>query len=293
MLLKTKLSIGTCGSGTGSGSSTGNDNIQYPSYYPGHYYPTGSKVTYLGINYKATYGTTETSGNGDAWIQIGTFQFINIGLQKNEVIEINVEEELTLGQQLQINYSNAFNPLNVKIYSNQTTLITGQSANLSGVYTFPNAEFELSQSIILKGMIYCKNFHLKDYAKVYRPSTIDDIWHSHWNYAPPFDPAITNYTSLVGLDESVVKIEPISNNPNISVKVDGNAPLNELFLGVTDKTFVIDAINTDSDNVDSKYHLMITRTGNNVIYVDDNSEANVPEYENQWYTLNSELDYNQ
>ena len=186
--------------------------------------------------------------------------------------EIQISDDLRIGDRVSMGFENEILPLAVSFYSAQSgQLRIGTDAVVYGLFTAPNADIHVSSRTTLYGAVRAKRVVVKPEAVVCKPPLLRDLWHSEWAYAPPFDPFVFSYDAVVPDVTSVLLVVPEATE-GATVTVSSNP------LGIPVE---LSGVNTDiivhvEDSVGcgkTEYVLSVEKSAGYQIFVNENSPA--------------------
>ena len=208
---------------------------------------------------------------------------LNVG--SNDRIDLNIKENCSLGNGTNMTLPTGItNSYSVSIRSAQTSqLYIGTDATIRGLIYAPDAEVHVYSRTKIYGSIYGRRAILEPDVKCCNPPTLLYLSNSESVMAPPFDPLIFNYKSVIMDATSTIIVIP-KIRPGQSVTVNGNSPATPVNLNAGETNISVLVSHPKACGT-TNYNLKVTRSANFAIYVNDNSPCTPgTEDGNSWAT---------
>lgn len=200
-----------------------------------------------------------------------TLQF---NILPGEILKINVLDNFDLRDSTIMVLENGKYPLSVQIYSKQQCKMNlHPHTEIYGIITAPNAEIHVHPASQVHGSLYGKKVTLEPGVLICKPPVLYDILHSEWAFSPAFNEFNLKYSTTVPDVTSTLLTTPISDDETISITVNGKSPYFPIVLDENPKEILIELLKNECLSK-SQYQFDVTRDGNYVIYVNDDSPCN-------------------
>jgi hypothetical protein len=242
-----------------------------------------------------SYNIFHAFANVNLTIQAGNYSFKEFILEPNVKVafavnqgtraELKIKDNCSLGNGTIMSLpAGSSSSYSVSFLSAQTTqFYIGTDAVIKGVIFAPDAEVHVYSRTTISGSLYGRRVIVEPDVKICKPPTLLHLANSESVMAPPFDPVIFNYKSVVSDATSVITIIPTIRTGQ-SVTVNGNPPSTPVNLNAGETSISVLVSHPEACGT-TEYNLKVTRSPDYAIYVNDNSPCTPgSENGNSWAT---------
>jgi hypothetical protein len=219
-------------------------------------------------------GATLTVDSGEYQIRVLQFEpdtRLEVSASDMAPTQLAIADGFRFGDRSRMTGVGSTTPLSLQITSSQSTeLYIGTDTQLFGVITAPSASVQIASRANFNGAVYGGSVTVQPQASVCRPPSLLGLAHSEGAYAPAFDPAVRHYNAFVpaGTTELTVDAPTV---PGVVATINGAAPNAPIALNET--TTALEIVVTNMECGSARYELLVTRSADYVIHVDDSSPA--------------------